>query len=213
MSHESRPHRMIQALESNAVWGPAAIAATLAVAALGFFAVNNDIVGGLLGAFVLLLLLVAAFGVVGKLRMPAGETDPLPNKREEPQVAESISRERIIVQKSPEDLTAIFHQHLSLQANSLAERFVGKWLRFSGVILDVYPPSGGTFHVVLEGIPLFLIFEEHWLDRASVLDRGESAQGVGRIRKIDSSFVTLEDCELESQASESAAKAQSDSAP
>ena len=45
---------------------------------------------------------------------------------------------RIVVDVTPEYLTGLFKQHLNVQAKKLIEAYIGKWMKVSGPLGDVY---------------------------------------------------------------------------
>jgi hypothetical protein len=103
-------------------------------------------------------------------------------------------------------LTGLYKDNTSLQADSLARNYIGKWMKQSAVVANVaeYPTFGKSleFQILasLEHPPHRYIiqtlrFAETWKDRISVLKRGSEITFIGKISQIDSSSITFQDCE------------------
>ena len=106
-----------------------------------------------------------------------------------------------------EYLTSIYRERTWLQADSLAKDYIGKWMKHSAFVENVVErPTFNNrleFHVLatLEQHPKrfaveTLKFGEAWKDRVAVLKLGSKITFVGKIEGIDSSSITLRDCEL-----------------
>jgi hypothetical protein len=110
--------------------------------------------------------------------------------------------ERIFVNEkvTPDYLQDFFRDHTAMQAENLLKPFVGKWMKVSGSITNVTGFSSGVTLAVRESnkglIGLFLYFGTEWIDHLAILRRGDEVHAIGKITKVDSLVVVLEDCEL-----------------
>ncbi|MCA0049819.1 OB-fold putative lipoprotein [Mesorhizobium sp. B283B1A] len=106
----------------------------------------------------------------------------------------------------PDFLVALRIDRTSIQSEPLVRPYVGKWIRFTGSVRNVYEPtqSGGKSMVVVTYGPperelntqVFMQFDETWLDRLHMLQRGNSITVEGRIDRILSFEIHLEDCSI-----------------
>jgi hypothetical protein len=107
-----------------------------------------------------------------------------------------ILRDRIIVNVSPQFLIGFFEQHTTVQAKKLVEAYIGKWMRVSGPLGDVWPNQVTFEHRLFGSAVVFMYFSPEWTDRLSVLRRGDHLAVLGQIRNVNSMEVHLENCEL-----------------
>lgn len=103
---------------------------------------------------------------------------------------------------SSADLAKPFHDLTEVDAEALASRHVGKWMRVSGTVRDVAKDQGGNIRVEFE-TPLFatverlrLVFTGQDKERAASLPKGAAVTAIGRIRSISYFGVTLDFCEI-----------------
>jgi tRNA_anti-like len=119
--------------------------------------------------------------------------------------------ERVLLDVKPEYLLDFFTKYNNVQAQKLVETYIGKWMKISGEVSDVFPSetSGGTRldrgpSVMMTkkakkasgDIDVFCDFDDQrWKDRAAVLKRGDKITVFGQITRIDR-FFTLTKCEF-----------------
>lgn len=117
-----------------------------------------------------------------------------------------LSDGRILVDVTPEYLTGLFRGHTTIQAERLFDAFVGKWMRVSGRVLDVTSEHGGSAaraHLVYaeepDSLSVFLSFNDMSIidDQVRVLKKGDWVTGIGQINSANPSYLSLENCELE----------------
>jgi hypothetical protein len=95
-------------------------------------------------------------------------------------------------------LSNLFAGRTSIEGNRLAQPYIGKWIRVS---LNVSNISHHTNDIlVLAEYEKFklaaMTFAESWVDRLSILTRGDKINAIGMIAKVALSTVDLDDCEL-----------------
>lgn len=109
----------------------------------------------------------------------------------------------------PEEVTtdflrSLYDKHTSLQADKLADAYIGKWIKVRGFVSDVHR-SGENLSVALRKgthpvSPDFLITT--WLsfsrdlDRAEMLRTGDTVLAIGRIVRFGRYDCHLRDCEM-----------------
>lgn len=118
--------------------------------------------------------------------------------------------ERITVNVSAEYLTGFFREHTSIQADKLAEAYLGKWMQVSGYVKNVWSSSAGKeYHLILIHQPdkepkypsvyCLLNFGMEWSERLSVIKRDDPLTAIGKILKVASSDLELSECEVLNQ--------------
>lgn len=97
----------------------------------------------------------------------------------------------------------------SFQANHDVAPFIGKWKRVSGAMKDVVPIGKKTIRLMFEEDKslsrtnrlfyslLFMDFRESWFGRVLILKPGDQVKVIGQIAEVNSTYVTLNNCELE----------------
>jgi hypothetical protein len=116
----------------------------------------------------------------------------------------ALPKMRTFVDVTPEYLIGFFGVgHTSIQAQRLAEPFIGKWMKISGSLGDVLGDSAPLGLVIFEGRSMFdrnlvnMFFKSpEWLNRLSTLKRGDSITVVGEIKEVNSLSVKLDNCEI-----------------
>jgi hypothetical protein len=109
---------------------------------------------------------------------------------------------------TPEYLVGLFEGHTSIQAKSLIEPFIGKWMRVSGELDEVTPSSSPHFAILTlvgrgmggpgRAAGIFMYFQTaEWVDRLRTLRRGDKLTVIGKIEDVISVRLTLASCELE----------------
>jgi hypothetical protein len=112
---------------------------------------------------------------------------------------------RTLVDVTPEYLAGLFdEQHTIIQNERLLDAFVGKWMRVSGVVEDVFATSESRAHVTFPyegpGNPSVVMdFEGKTVidNELRVLKKGDRITVIGQIESASSSLLGLEKCELE----------------
>ena len=110
-----------------------------------------------------------------------------------------LPNKRIIVTDAPEYLAGFFENRTNIQGTKLAEPYIGKWIRISGSLSNVY--EYGDFVVIFIHKPfpsptIEMYFGKEWIEHISVLKIGDDTKVLGKIKEISSGTVTLENCEL-----------------
>jgi hypothetical protein len=108
---------------------------------------------------------------------------------------------RIVIDVAPEYLMGFYKDHTDVQADKLAENYIGKWLKLSGKVANVVSSSAitKTWHVILAykaGYFMGVDFDNAWADQISVLKRGDEIRVLGQIEAFDGSRLHLVHCEL-----------------
>ena len=102
---------------------------------------------------------------------------------------------------TPGYLVGISKGHTTVQAQKLAEVYLNKGMKVSGVVGDVEDRREYMrLHVYWketesEEVSVFFSFGANWRDRILTLKKGQRITAKGRIDRC-SSYISLEDCEL-----------------
>ena len=111
---------------------------------------------------------------------------------------------RVLVDVTPQYLTDFFREHTDIQARKLLEAFIGKWMRVSGPVGDVYPndESNATvyFYPPTYGrTQVLMYFNDKAIidDRLRVLKKGDRKTVIGQIDWAWPQQLELDNCELE----------------
>lgn len=108
--------------------------------------------------------------------------------------------ERIFVDASPEYLMGFFDEHTSAQAGRLITPYIGKWMRVSGIVLDVDSESDCT--IIRLGVKSIrtmvtaLFTEQRWIERVETLRPNQPITVIGRISRVGRISLWLEQCEV-----------------
>lgn len=130
----------------------------------------------------------------------AGATAP---PRAEVPTVVSRSEERLIVDVTAEYLADFFINSMAIHGKRLVEPYIGKWMKVSGplgnIMNSIYSLQV-TFSdrgLLANNVQIFMFFDkEQWLDRVSVLKRGDHLTVLGQIKDVSSIDIHLEHCEL-----------------
>jgi hypothetical protein len=127
------------------------------------------------------------------VEVPAKPEVPAPKKRE----FVDVLPETLLGLSTKKDLTRV-------QADLMIKPYIGKWLRVTGTITDIYPnavalrtiegkpsPGGLLFDVIL-------IVDDEWKERFHILEQNRKITVIGMIQEVDRSMVTLHHPELAS---------------
>jgi hypothetical protein len=114
--------------------------------------------------------------------------------------------EMVFVDVTPAYLLNFYKEHIGVQADKLAEAYVGKWMKVSGRLGNVErfleiswraTFEQSTEEIVLQGGFITMMFyEQKWIDRLAVLRRGDKINVIGQIRMMVASSLVLEKCQL-----------------
>jgi hypothetical protein len=109
---------------------------------------------------------------------------------------------REIIKVSPDELAAFFEGHTEIQGKTLTQPYIGKWMRFSGIVKEV-SSYGQSVEVSIspltasKGGGVYAEFrEQKQIDMLRVLKRESKITVLGQISYINSKIVGLTDCEL-----------------
>src|SRR5579859_6267033 len=109
--------------------------------------------------------------------------------------------ERSVVNVTPEDLTRFFEGHTIMQASILVADFINKWMQLSGPLGNVSEftsLSAVTFadRLVSRASVNMYFRKRSWVDRLSILNRGDRITVLGRITRVEANVLSLDNCEL-----------------
>jgi len=116
--------------------------------------------------------------------------------------AERIPAERIMVPDNitPDYLSGFYDQHIEVQADKLAEIYIGKWIRVSGPMRDVWEGDDGMLALMRisdgNNMSIGMRFDMKWKDRLSVLSKNTTITVLGQIARIQLGQLNLHNCEL-----------------
>lgn len=108
---------------------------------------------------------------------------------------------RIFLNAKPLELMQIYRKYPTIQADRLAEMYIGKWIQASGNLFDASREYANKFSVTLfdhfSTESIFLDFEDKdSIERISVIPRGQHIEVVGKVREIRAYNLMLDECEL-----------------
>jgi hypothetical protein len=105
---------------------------------------------------------------------------------------------RRYVDRTPDDLVALYTDRFEYQGDADAKPFLGRWMRFTGRVHDLRPVPGGRWQLWPEGhspsIPLY--FHRRWKGDLQMMKPGQRFTAEGRIEAISANAVRLTDAEL-----------------
>lgn len=99
-------------------------------------------------------------------------------------------------------LADLYREHTSIQADQLAARYIGKWMRLTVVIDNVAHYGGGDYYSIISFLnerPTIvgeMEFDANWGDRVAILRRGSTVTVIGILSRVSSSGLNLKNCEL-----------------
>jgi hypothetical protein len=113
----------------------------------------------------------------------------------------STLEERIFVNESPVFLTRFFdNRHTQVQAQTLAQPYLKKWMRMSGVKVEDILQYEHTKQYAIrgdsQGVTVFLRFALDWSDRVLVVPLASTIDVIGQIVIVDKRHVSFENCEI-----------------
>ena len=174
----------------------------------GVAAIPSAIVGGLVSAVVLIFL---------NRSVPSQSPQPIEQPQDEgtfvptihsglSEPAESqgsvvqLSGDRFFSPRTPAELVAELEGKTDLVAKDLTKRHMGHWMRVNGQINDVEDqfPDVVVYLRETQSQPMMaLSFEpDLWKSRLGSLNLGDQIEAIGKINRVGSGWVRLEECEL-----------------
>jgi hypothetical protein len=194
-----------------AVLGAAWTVGVLVIDAYHLFEFGSSLPPQILEAIGLVVFFAATLSMLAKThaRLPTIPKPPSSNFQTQPNLSiaktanvPAISNEsRIFAQVSPEYLMDMVKDKMSTERDRLTQPFIGKWMNIDAVVHNV---STGDWRSKIKtpnpSIPVMsqhdLEFLPEWNQRLEILTKGQKISVRGIIKRIDSSGVDLENCEL-----------------
>jgi hypothetical protein len=111
------------------------------------------------------------------------------------------TKEKIIVDVTPDYLMNLYKDNLSAHADKLMSRYIGKWIKVSGQILDIDGPDlvgGMTAKFAKPGIlgVTIMNYDKKWSSILLTMRRGQNITTLCQIVDASTSVVDLQNCEL-----------------
>jgi hypothetical protein len=135
-----------------------------------------------------LLWIVVGVSTPLTINVRAGSVRQLPPDRARPE-------DRAFVYEDVLFLASLYKGRTSLQADTLAELYRGKWMKITGEVNDVSEDTLSFDHHFPDPY-IYVSFNKEWRPRFEVLKPGDIATVQGRIAEVSGSSVSFEDCEL-----------------
>jgi hypothetical protein len=104
-----------------------------------------------------------------------------------------------VFQQAPRELCSVYQDHISVQADKLAEVYIGKWLRVSGTLDDVHHQQDGIHVSLVEYLQppaIHATFHDSAGPHLFHLQRNSPISLIGQIKSISAYNVFLGNCEL-----------------
>ena len=86
-----------------------------------------------------------------------------------------------------------------VQNQRVIEPYIGKWLKITGNVNDIYPNSiffCSEDHPDKQGYNLMLAPTDEWKSQFHLLERGRKITVIGKFTEVGSQCITLRECEL-----------------
>jgi hypothetical protein len=116
------------------------------------------------------------------------------------QAVEGLNQAEGVTTLTPEELTGIFKNRTTWQGQKLAATYIGKWMTVSGSVKDIErfrEQIRVGFSVAKFADPtVIMYFENEFVEPVSALVKGDKITVRGQVVRIESSHVSLENCEL-----------------
>jgi hypothetical protein len=126
---------------------------------------------------------------------PPATSDPPPTKPENKVFADP--------HVTPDFLVGLYKTHTVLGAETLIKKYIGKWILVTGPLGEViggYPVFGTRSAAVgafdQKGPSVLMLFRDEWIDRISIIPKGQIISVRGKIETVERTKITLENCEL-----------------
>ena len=120
-----------------------------------------------------------------------------------------VDETRVFVRDNitPSYLVNIFKDNIDIDATAQTKKFIGKWMKVDGAVYDTYTVGYNTVSLVLVLEPAYdgdisrhchvsMFFHEPWIEKISVLRRGDKVSVIGKIDTITDIRLKLENCEF-----------------
>ena len=104
---------------------------------------------------------------------------------------------RVFVTADPLDLMKLCENKTQIHANHSAAPYMGKWLRYRGVVNDIVNIGNSRMMICCyydHGRHIFIITKD--TAQAEVINKGDNIEVVGKIEKIGPSDIHLNDAEI-----------------
>ena len=127
------------------------------------------------------------------------QTNVMKSTREKP----GTPTQRIFTPRTPAELSAPFKEYTELQAELITKPHIGTWMRLSGKVDDITTLTRSSKLMIFIALPskdeprIACTFEEKWIPRIRILRKGDRVNFAGKINKIKSYSILLDDCEIE----------------
>lgn len=116
-----------------------------------------------------------------------------------PVLPELITPPKHFIDKTPEQLIALYQGRTMLQADSLMQPYKRMWIKTEGKVLMIGPPDKGTTFVTFNssGAPVECRFKAKWITPLARYDSGDTIKISGWIfESQNGQQLYLRDCEL-----------------
>lgn len=190
--------KALQKLAGQHYWASVFAATILPAALAGFF--EYIMSGGSSGLIPLWAGLVSGVLTAGVLLML--QRVSIPDRPFD--VPIKPANERVFTNRSPAELVERIDGLTAVSSKPIIERYLGLWLRAGGKIFEVeernqdivaYLTNAG---VAGNASPEFVLYfnKEPWGQKLRALDKGDELFAVGKIARISTYGISLEDCEV-----------------
>jgi hypothetical protein len=95
---------------------------------------------------------------------------------------------------SPGEIVKVYEGRTTIAGAKLASAYIGNSMTVTANVEDVSSPARITLFV--DGILIFLHFEESLGDAVSALQKGDSITACGQITTVEKTHVSLDECKL-----------------
>jgi hypothetical protein len=84
-----------------------------------------------------------------------------------------------------------------MQGDRVAGAYIGKWMKISGTVKNVYPNGSVTIeHPDRKSVSMFSLDFKNDLERLEILHPGDRIDAIGQIQSLGQWDITLNDCEF-----------------
>jgi hypothetical protein len=104
-------------------------------------------------------------------------------------------KDRIFVQREPLDLMSSLKDKMGNERERLNAPFLGKWICIWAYVDDISLYQDMN-RIWVDGTKISLFFDKRWRENIDVLSKGQEIKVVGKIMKIYSNSLELEECEI-----------------
>lgn len=108
---------------------------------------------------------------------------------------------RRLVPVSPAYLSGFYEQYTSIQADKLAQAYIGQWIKVSRSVWNINAISNQQLFVVTSAMEdnqpfMTMVFDGSWGERLHLIKRNDKITVVGQIKDVSRTTVELDNCEL-----------------